>query len=260
MASQTQNNPPRPRTGEALMTATFDEILTASEEELILHFYKHKNDLPGMGNRLQEMAKRLGLRPEQLICAVGFNPAARYLPEVMPLLGYATVEELARERNDIFISDIYRRVTLDNVLAIYNTVRNDPPTRQVMQYLMKQRLERIEQRIEETVNSRIIDRYKNEMRAIYNNGVADVDFADERLNRQDSGFRALLNEVTIIVESKLIPAGDIFFRGTILPEEKRRLLSKGLIPRDLIQTRLDDQNTSVEERQILLEYLKMNRE
>lgn len=242
------------------MKSLFREVLEASEAELIQRFYKYKDELTSMGNRLPDIARKVGLRPEQLVCAVGFNPAARFLTEVMPLLGYATFEELVKERNDIFAGDIYKRVSLDDILAIYSTVRTDPSTLQVMQYLLKQRLEHIEQRIEETVNSLIIDKYKAEMRAIYSDGIAGVEFADERLNRRDSGFRALLNEVSIIIDSKLIPAGDIFFRSTILPEEKRKILAKGLIPRELVQARLDDHGTSTEERQVLLEFLRHNRD
>jgi hypothetical protein len=242
------------------MKSLFREVLEASEAELIQRFYKFKDSLPPMGSRLQEISRKMGLRPEQLLCAVGFNPAARTLTEIMPLLGYPTFDELVKERNDVFTSDIYKRVPLDDILAIYSRVRHDPSTLQVMQYLLKQRLERIEQRIEETVNSLIIDKYKAEMRAIYSDGIADVEFADERLNRRDSGFRALLNEVSIIIDSKLIPAGDIFFRSTVLPEEKRKILDKGLIPRELVQARLDDDSTPTEEKQVLIEYLRLNRE
>jgi hypothetical protein len=237
----------------------FLEILNASEEMLLQRFFRYRDANVSMGGRLAGIAKAEGLRNEQLICAVGFNPHARHLTEIMPILGYATFEELARERNDVFISDIYRRLPLDDVLAIYGAVRNDPANLQVMQYLLKERLERVEQRIEETVNSMIIDRYKSEMRTIYNDGIASVDFAEQRLNRTDSGFRALLNEVGIIVDAKLIPAGDIFFRNTILPEEKRRLLSRGLIPRDLIEARLNDENTPADERVVLNEFLRQKR-
>jgi hypothetical protein len=237
----------------------FKDILTATEEDLVQRFYKFRDEVTSMGNRLQTIAKRLGLRPEQLALGLGFNPNARFLTEVLPILGYATFEELSKERNEIFINDIYKRVSLDDVLGIYAIVKDDPGMQQVMQYLLKQRLERIEQRIEETVNSIIIDKYKAEMRAIYSDGIATIEFADERLNRTDSGFRSLLNEVGIIVDSRLIPAGDIFFRDTILPEEKRKILAKGLIPMELVQARLEDENTSTEERQVLLEFLKTHR-
>lgn len=239
--------------------SAFQELIHAQQEELLQQFYRFKNDAASMGNRLEEIAKRFSLRPEQLICAVGFNPGARFVTEIMPILGFATFEELAQQRNEVFTADIYRRVPLEDVLLVYQVVKYDPRTLEVMQYLLKQRLERIEQRIEETVNSLIIEKYKTEIRAIYGDGIAGVEFAEERLNRKDSGFRALLNEVGIIIESKLIPAGDIFFRETILPEEKRKILNTGLIPRDLIQARLDEENIPAEERKVLLDYLKQQK-
>lgn len=245
---------------EPLAPTPFCIILAESESELLQRFFRYKDSAASMGNRLAEISKAEGLRREQLVCAIGFNPHARVLTEIMPILGYATFEELAKERNDVFTSDIYRRLPLDDVLAVYAAVRSDPANLQVMQYLLKERLEHVEQRIEETVNSMIIDRYKSEMRTVYNDGVAGVDFAEERLNRTDSGFRALLNEVGIIVDAKLIPAGDIFFRNTILPEEKRRLLARGLIPKDLIEARLNDENTPSDERAILNEYLRPRRQ
>ena len=239
--------------------SAFKELLRASEEELLQQFYKARDAAAAGGNRLDAVAQKLGLRSEQLVCAIGFNPEARLLTEVFPIMGFATFEELSQSRNDVFISDIYKRLTLDDVLAIYTAVKDHPALLDVMHYLLKERLKRIEQRIEETVNSLIIDKYKAEIRAIYNGGVVNIDFAEERLDMLDSGFRALLNEVSIIIESKLIPAGEIFFRDTILPEEKRKLLAKGLIPENLIQQRLADENTSAEERKILAEYLKQNR-
>jgi hypothetical protein len=240
--------------------AAFRDLLHAGQEELVQQFYKFKDDAGSMANRLEEVGKRLSLRPEQLVCAVGFNPGARFVTEIMPIIGFATFEELVHQRNEVFTTDIYRRVPLDDVLLVYQSVKYDAKTLEVMQYLLKQRLERVEQRIEETVNSLIIEKYKTEIRAIYGDGIAGVEFAEERLNRKDSGFRALLNEVGIIIEARLIPAGDIFFRETILPEEKRKILGTGLIPRDLIQTRLDEENIPAEERKVLLDYLRLQKQ
>lgn len=238
----------------------FKDIINGSEESLLQLFYKFRDNNSGPGSRLTNIATKLRLRPEQLLCAVGFNPCTRYLTEIFPILGYSTFDELCQERNEVFATDIYKRLTLDNILSIYGVVKDDMSTLDVMQYLLKRRLEKIEGRIESTVNSLIIEKYKAEMRAIYNDGVAKIDFAEERLNTTDNGFRALLNEVAIIIESKLIPAGDIFFRDTILPEEKRKILDKGLIPRDLIQSRLDAGNLSADEKRVLNEYLKQIRE
>jgi len=240
--------------------AKFEIIITAQEEELLQIFHEFRHQKAGKDKKLEAIAKKLKLTTSQILCAVGFNPNARKTPEIYPIFGFESLEQLCLKRNDVFTNDIYKRLTLENVLCIYNTVKDDQEILEVMQYLLKKRLEKIENQIEATVNSMIIEKYKAEMRSIYNDGVAFIEFAEERLNSKDCGFRALLNEVSIIIESKLIPAGDIFFRDTILPEEKRKIISKGLMPRELIQSRLEDKATSPEEKKILYDYLKLNRE
>ena len=77
------------------------------------------------------------------------------------------------------------------------------------------------------------------------------------MSKTHSGFRALLNEVVMIVDARLIPIGDIFFRDTVLPEEKRRLIVKGLIPRGLVEQRLAETSVSAQERQMLEEQLQL---
>ncbi len=239
---------------------TFDELINASEEELLQILHKFNIDEEtDLVSKTTWIAGQLGLRTAQLVCGVGFNPNVRNLPEIPHILDCENFDELAQARNEFFIKDIYKRLTLDNILTIYDIVKDDPDNQQIMLYLLTNRLLTIEERIEETVNSMIIDKYKEEMRAIYSDGIANIEFAEERLNKADSGFRALLNEVTIITESKLIPAGDIFFRDTILPEEKRKLLDRGLIPRDLVETRLEEDAITDQEKRMLVDYLKMNR-
>lgn len=240
--------------------AEFNDILSASEEELVQIFYKIKiNPAIPKEEKLNAVGKKLLLRGAQLVCAVGFNPNARQLTEIFPLMGFDSYDELVRQRNAVFTSDIYKRVPFDNIIAIYERIKNEPELLQIMQYLLKARLDRVEGKIEATVNSIIIEKYKSEMRAIYLDGIATLEFVEDRLNDQDSGFRALLNEVAIIIESKLIPTGDIFFRESILPEEKRKLLKKGLIPMELVESRLQDESISVEERKVLLEHIKQSR-
>ncbi len=237
----------------------FDEILNETEEELLQRFYKYRTDGSRPTVPLEELSTGFRLRKEQLICAYGFNPVSKYLIEILHVLGYATWNELVQERNNIFTTDIYKRLPLENVLKIYEKIRTDSSSLQVMQYLLRPRLEKIESEIETTVNSMIIERYKTEMRMIYTAGIANIDFTEERLDRQDSGFRALLNEVSMIVESRIIPIGEIFFRDTILPQEKQKLLNKGLIPKELIQSRINDTSISADERKILNDYLRLNR-
>ncbi len=238
----------------------FKELLYASEEELVQKFYKFRDvqSLP-KEEKLAAVGKKFLLRGAQLACAVGFNPNTPQLTEILPMMGFESFDELAKARNDVFTTDIYKRLTFDNVIDIYSSIKSNAELIQIMQYLLKTRLLKIEGKIEATVNTIIIEKYKGEMRAIYFDRIAAIDFVEERLNNKDSGFRALINEVTIVIESKLIPAGDIFFRDNILPEEKRKLLNKGLIPRDLIESRFADESISSEEKRILLEYLKMNK-
>ena len=237
----------------------FNNILTGAEEDLVKIFYnfRTKDDSEDKKDNLILAAKKFKLNPEQLVFALGFNQKTRELEEIFTSLGYMNLEELTKERNELYINDVYQKISLENILVLYSTIRDNNEMLQVMQYLLKNRLENIESRIEATVNSLIIERYKVEMKAVYADKIADIDFADERLNNAESGFRALLNEACIITESRLIPAGDIFFRETILPEEKRKLLSKNLIPVELVESRLQDTNISQQEKQMLNDYLTL---
>ena len=240
---------------------TFSDILTGEEEDLVKIFYSFqaKENPDDNRNNLAAVAKKLKLSPEQLIISFGFNRNSKGLDEIYTVLGYENLEKLTKDRNELYINDVYQRISLENILTLYSTIRDDNEMLQVMQYLLKNRLENIESRIEATVNSLIIEKYKAEMKAVYADKIADLDFAEERLNNAESGFRALLNEACIITESRLIPVGDIFFRETILPEEKRKLLSKNLIPVELVESRLEEQNISQQERQMLNDFLVLNR-
>jgi len=240
---------------------TFSDILTGEEEDLVKIFYSFqaKENPDDNKNNLAAVAKKLKLRPEQLIISFGFNKNSKGLDEIYSVLGYESQEKLTNDRNELYINDVYQNISLENILTLYSTIRDDNEMLQVMQYLLKNRLENIESRIEATVNSLIIEKYKAEMKAVYADKIADIDFAEERLNNAESGFRALLNEACIITESRLIPVGDIFFRETILPEEKRKLLSKNLIPVELVESRLEEQNISQQERQMLNDFLVLNR-
>lgn len=240
----------------------FRDILTGTGENLLKIFYVFVKNKPSRNsqNQLDSIARELKLKPAQLIVALGFNPHFSELTEIINLLGFKSIDDLLNERNEIFINDIYRKISLDNILTIYDVTKDYPEVIQVMQYLVGQRLKLIEAKIEETVNSVLIEKYKAEIKAIYIDGIASIDFAENRLEVIDSGFRALLNEVTIIIESRLIPAGDIFFRNTILPEEKRKLLNKGLIPLELVQARLEDNSISQRERKMLQDYLAITKQ
>ena len=190
------------------------------------------------------------------MCALGFNHDITELADIVAVAGFESYDALARERNLAFTTDIYQQLSVRDVLA--GLPARDRQSRHARGHAAPAATAAgggFEGQIEATVNSVYIERYKKEMRAIYNDGVAQIDFAEQRLAQTHSGFRALLNEVALIAESRLIPVGDLFFRDTILPEEKRRLIIRGLIPRELIEARLADAEISAQERRVLEDQL-----
>lgn len=238
---------------------SFDSLLQASQEDLINTFDAFHDLKPRTRKRAAVIAARLKLTNGQLICAIGFNPQARDCAGLLPILGFKRFAEIEDLRNEYFTKDMYRRLPLENIMAIYERIKDDADMLHTMQYLLQRRLNAIEHHIENTVSSMMIEKYKSEIRAIYADGIATIEFAEERLNQTDSGFRALLNEVSIITESRLIPVGEIFFMDTILPEEKRRLLARGLIPLDLVEERLNNPRLAPAEKKLLREHLKQQK-
>lgn len=236
--------------------ASFNEVLRASAEDLVRAFYAFHSSKDKRKRTPAAIARGLNLTSGQLMCGVGFNPEAQDSTEIVSLLGFKRFADIEERRNEYFAKDIYRRLTLDNILAIYDVIKDNNQALHSMQYLLHRRLQSIEDNIENTVNSLTIEKYKAEIRAIYSDGIATIDFAKERLQQMDNGFRSLVNEVSMITENKLIPVGEVFFMDTILPEEKRRLLDRGLIPSELVKTRLQDRSIPDQESRILREYLR----
>ena len=74
-----------------------------------------------------------------------------------------------------------RKLSLRNLLSIYNRIKFENEILLTITGLNKKHaLQNIEQKIEITVSSTIIDRYKNEIRAIYHENIVDVDFVEEQ--------------------------------------------------------------------------------
>jgi hypothetical protein len=222
---------------------TFREIITAPPaalEKIFTPLVQAAGAKASGAARLDGVARVARMHPEQILVALGFNRGLRADPAVLSVLRIESYEDLAQQRNEIFIRDVYVKLCFENVMTVYTTVKDDPDLIPILQYLLHRRLQHIEERIEATINPVVIDRYRKEIKAIYGEGIAQIEFAEERLDKTESGFRALVNEVNVIVDAKLIPLGDIFFRASVLPEEKRRLIQRGLIPKDLILARKRD--------------------
>jgi hypothetical protein len=243
------------------MNTGFEAILFASGEDLLKILYQAAQAATStQGSRKRRLARALGLSLGQLLCGTGFNRHIRDLPDIVGLLGYSSYDALAHRRNTIFTTDVYADLRLRDVLSIYSSAKENLRQLEIIQHLMRRRLENMEISIEESVNSSTIERYKREVRAIYGDGIASVDFAEHRLERPVNGFRALLDEVGLIGENRIIPIGDLFFRDAILAEEKRRLIRKGLVPRRLIEARLEDADVSPTERAMLIDQIQLQEE
>lgn len=146
--------------------ASFKKIPNSSEEKLLQLLYKFNISEENDEDKAEAIATQLNLREAQLVCAIGFNESVRKLSEITPILGFENYDSLVNSQNEFFTPDIYKLLTLDNILSIYSVVKNSIHNKQIMEYLLSSRLETIEKRIEETVNSLIINKYKEEMRVI----------------------------------------------------------------------------------------------
>ncbi|MFP6780817.1 MAG: hypothetical protein VCB59_03875, partial [Gammaproteobacteria bacterium] len=67
----------------------------------------------------------LRLTYEQLMYAFGFNHDIQNLPDVIQIMGFTSYEALAKERDTFFTNDIYDRLGIKDVLAVYAQVPND---------------------------------------------------------------------------------------------------------------------------------------
>ncbi|MGH8507552.1 MAG: hypothetical protein ACREVH_02365, partial [Gammaproteobacteria bacterium] len=186
-----------------LAATTFSEILHASAADLRERLGKRKPPAQPR-KRLGNAAARLGLTKAQLVCGLGFNREAHALGVELSALGYASYDDMAQHRNHVFITDVYSEISLDDVLAIYSNAKDDSDTLSILQYLMLKRLSQIEAAIDAQVQVWVIDRYKREVRHIYLNGIAQAAFVEGRLEQGHPGFRALANELKLIIDSKLL--------------------------------------------------------
>ena len=82
----------------------FEEILTASSEDLLKKLYKSSStqDESAASSRANKIARNLGLSYSQLVCAVGFNAKIQELSDVLAVIGFDSYEALARERAGLF--------------------------------------------------------------------------------------------------------------------------------------------------------------
>jgi hypothetical protein len=235
---------------------SFTELLTASDEDLVKLFYKAKpGDDPDFIKRINKIAAQMGLNHSQVVCALGFNKHIRDLTDIVSTLGFRSYKLLSYRQNELFTTDTYQQLPIDNILDIYSERLEDEQILTMIRELLGPRLEHIEADIEKNDDPSQVISYRMEIHAIYGSGIADKDFAEARINKDIGKYRILANELNVIVEAGLVPASNFFFMDVISTEEKRDLIENKHIPDEMVRNRLQNSNISEEERDMLEEFI-----
>ena len=210
---------------------SFETLLHASSDELLAIFAATRATTTGdQDARREQIAQQLGVRVPQLICALGFNPAVPELESVCRVLGYSSFAGLATARNYAFIHDVYRALSINNILEIYGTLAQLVEPGVSWADVVLSRITNIESQLEETINPILIGGYKLEIRAIYENSLAAPEFVHERLSANHAVMRNIANENAIMLERGVIdPLAFLECEG-VSADEKRRAMFHGLIP------------------------------
>ena len=235
----------------------FTELLTASDADLVKIFYKVKvEQTDDFIKRINKIAGKLDLNHSQLVCALGFNKNIRELTDIISILGFRSYKLLSYRQNELFTTDTYQQLSIDNILDIYSARLEDTEIMESLRELIMPRLEHIEADIEKTDDPSHIISYRMEVHAIYSSGIADKAFAEQRINKKGIGkYRIIANELGVIVEAGLLPASNMFFMDSISPEEKKILIDGKHISESMIKNRLQNAKISQEERDMLEEYI-----
>lgn len=233
----------------------FTELLAASDADLVKIFYKISSDPnDDFIVRINKIASQLGLNHTQLVCALGFNKNIRDLSDIYSLLGFRSYKLLSYRCNELFSTDTYKQLSIDNILDIYSERIEDQQILELLREMLGPRLEHIEAAIDTLEDPALIISYRMEVHSIYTAQIVDKAFSQERLNKDIGKFRLIANEANIIVETGLFPPSNLFFMDTVTPEEKKALIEGGHITNDMIKNRLQNAQISAEERDVLEEY------
>lgn len=230
----------------------FTELLTASDAELVKIFYKVKSD-PSQDfiKNINSVAAQLELNHSQLVCATGFNKNIRDLTDIMTVLGFKSYKVIIYRRNELFTTDSYQQLGIDNILDIYAERLEDEEILETLRELLRPRLEHIEADIEKTGDPGHVISYRMEIHSIYQSGIADKPFAEERINKDIGKYRHMASEINEIISAEILPPSNFLFMETISPDEKRELIEQKHISPDMVKNRLQNAKISEEERDML---------
>jgi len=235
---------------------SFTELLTASDAELVKIFYKVKSD-PSIDfiKNINSIATQLELNHSQLVCAIGFNKNIRDLTDIMTVLGFKSYKVMIYRRNELFTTDTYQQLGIDNILDIYSARLEDEEILETLREMLHPRLQHIEADIEKTDEPGTTISYRMEIHSIYQSGIADKPFAEERIGKDIGKFRHIASELSEMISADIFPPSNFFFMETITPDEKRELIQQEHVSSDMVKNRLQNAKISADERDMLEEFV-----
>lgn len=236
--------------------AEFREILIAPEEQLVQLFYRIR---PSSNNdfiaKINHSAQQLAVNHSQLVCALGFNKNIRELTDILSVIGFSSYKLLSYRRDELFSTDTYLQLEIDNILDIYTERLEDEDLLTKLRDLLPARFSAIEAAIGRDENPSAIMSYKMEIHAVYAGGIATHQFAEMRVAQGIGRYRLMTDEIQMIVEDNLIPAANMFFLDSLLPEEKKFLIESGDVNELMIRNRIQNTDITEDERDMLEAYI-----
>jgi hypothetical protein len=222
---------------------SFTELLTATDSDLVKIFYKiNLDENDDFIIKINKAGAQIGLNHSQMVCALGFNKYIRDLVDIYSILGFRSYKLLAYRCNELFSTDTYSQLAIDNILDIYSERLEDQKILDTIKEMIIPRLEHIEADIDKHDDPSHIFSYRMEVHAIYSAGIVNKEFAEKRLKMKNGKFRLLSDEVNAIVQAGFCPPSNLFFSDDIIPEEKKVLIENQHITPDMIKNRLQNKN------------------
>lgn len=234
---------------------SFNEVLTATDADLVKYFYRLH---PGDGDFIQKInhaASELELNHSQLVCALGFNKNIRDLTDILSVIGFSSYKLLSYRRNELFVTDIYKQLDIDNIVDIYSEYLEDPDILATLRELLLPRLDNLEKVIAEDSDPAVLISYKMEIHSVYAGGILTPEIALARVERPNGHLRLMADEVQMMIDEDVVAAGNLFFSDFLLPEEKRILIEAGKVDHSMIRNRLQNDEVSEDERQMLEDFV-----
>ena len=235
---------------------SFTDLLTANDANLVKIFYKVKSD-PSVDfiKNINSIGTQLELNHSQLVCAIGFNKNIRDLTDIMTVLGFKSYKVMIYRRNELFTTDTYQQLGIDNILDIYSARLEDEEILETLRELLHPRLQHIEADIEKTDDPGYTVSYRMEIHSIYQSGIADKSFAEERIQKDIGKYRHMASELSEMINAEIFPPSNFFFMETITPDEKRELIQQEHVSLDMVKNRLQNSKISADERDMLEEFI-----